>query len=1366
MRKGLLIGILVGIASGIDLKNPASTPEGQMGKQWGETIKNQYGGKGNINKLTDPPTKPQTPYTMPKGNTFYAGSPFCGQGDVQGKTVFASVSVSGNTVYFRWASNPKSGNLDMSASFSGTYLCPAGYCSSWDGTKYTGCYKYTLTSGGLTWQSVDTLDGCTDPSKQPQLPTFYGGEFLKQLLDLYKSTGKEITYSDHKVQDNTVSYYGGELKNCQDVKKNPPQTAYLSNPYSMPDQALYQYFTCDINNDPSCKALHAFVEGTSTGESTAVCVIQRDVNPTPNTISRTDQRICMPGAKLYPDGYNDSSRACFSGDRFFDFSSFFWLECNPDGRGYTLKGFGYWEGAPCGQKTDFPPKPQIEVPYLLDQSIDWTQVGRLSVNRRRGGEGLSDGDKVSPQDLDCVSNDPTPYTVWIKNTFTSSPANNVLEIKIDNAPACNYFKFSRVQGLVGETTGDCSDYEKQGCKVVNEWWTDANGNTYQVIKNGNPVQMLTGCTEILRDESQKVWTSQVQTPQAPPQNCNWPPKTCKTINGQVECRQWWAKRREYKCATTKGSDVKIDLTRQANAVASVDYNPDTGELKYRDDPSQNCSQSGVCSPITTTETRFRCSVDGKDYVSSSLCTGNCFQTFACNQNAYAYLCSKTGQQYPDQNTCQQNCREPMPCNTVYICPTNSQQYSDQSSCLSGCNNCQKQGTCQQTQRYVCSATGQEFTDSSQCQSSCSQTGSCNQEYYCTQGTLSGQNCAVSPTLNCPSGYTASGGICTANPQCPSGTGYNSSTDRCETNPTCPAGYTWNSTVKACVTAPTCSYSGYTWDSSLKTCRANASCPSPGTLNPSRDKCETSATCPSGYTYNSSRNRCEASPQKVCNMSSVSCVWNVPGYGSYSVPLTSSSPSYWSGNTNYYIGGYNVNFYCSVSSSSSSGGAVSAYGQYYITNTGETSYNYGSGSCNSTFYFYVWSPALNQYVPVTISNSGSLVNTCPSGGTFDATNNVCYTGATSCPSGYTYNSSYGICQANPTCPSGGSYNTGLDLCTSSYYSCPSGSTYDSTIGMCKTASVSCPSGTTYDSTNKVCYAGATCPSGGSLNTSTDRCEAQGSLSCPSGFTLSGNQCVAPAQTRYRCSLNGQTYSDQSSCQSACTTQGTCSAVNRYSCSLNGSVYQDQSSCQSACVENIPNCCQAQGLCTGDNRLYPADTCSSQCFKPAQCSPLYNYICSMDSTVFSSNTDCQNYCKQQRPCSLEQVSVTQYMCSLTLLKYETPESCQSACSSGMNCTPQDRSAVVGTAQGGLEEDSKCTSAEARYCVVKLLNSSPPPKYIFDTKECIKSGDTYTCPLGGGVLVEDCRCSAQSSAGFGIAGGTLNIIYQALHDRSCGQ
>lgn len=168
--------------------------------------------------------------------------------------------------------------------------------------------------------------------------------------------------------------------------------------------------------------------------------------------------------------------------------------------------------------------------------------------------------------------------MWLKNTFYPNVPNNVLEIRVDNALACNNFRFSRVQGLVGEIVSDCDQYEKQGCKVINEWWVDANGNRIQVIKNGQPVQQLSGCVEILRDEGQKVWSSVVQTPQSPPQNCNFPPKTCKVINRQSECRQWWQKIREYKCSGR--SMPNPNLSNVEKVIFSTNYDPSSGELSW------------------------------------------------------------------------------------------------------------------------------------------------------------------------------------------------------------------------------------------------------------------------------------------------------------------------------------------------------------------------------------------------------------------------------------------------------------------------------------------------------------------------------------------------------------------------------------------------------------------------------------------------------------------------------------------------------------------------------------------------------------------------------------------------------------------
>jgi hypothetical protein len=512
---------------------------------------------------------------------------------VKDEKVFARVVVSDSTFTFSYASDPYRGVLDRTFSTSFTYLCAGGMCQYWDNVnkRFTSCTKFRVINGQVITQSVATLDGCVNPRNQGQLPSYFAGPLISELLEYYKSIGKPITTSKVNQDTNGIAeYFGGKVENCQGQAKNPPETQYLNNPYTMNDRALYYYFTCNPSQDPTCRAVkRAMEQGNSSG--TRTCVIQRDVRMDP--VGRTDQRVCTPGQKLFPDGYSTASVACFSGDRFFNFSSYFWLECDPDGKGYVLKGWGYWEGAPCGTAGTFPPFPQVQVRYPMNQTLDWVEIGRLSVNRRRGGQGLSDGDRASPTELDCVSNDPTPMKVWMRNTFYSNTRRNVLEVRIDNAPACNFFRWSNITELVGEYVGDCSQYEKDNCKLVNEWWEDANGQRVQVIKDGNPVQQLTGCVEILRDEeSSKNWTSQAQTYQSPPQNCVWPPKTCKTISGSLgtrtECRQWWKKIREYKCGQTSASNYNFDPVKEKtlNILKTLEWDQrSTGQMSYSVDGS-------------------------------------------------------------------------------------------------------------------------------------------------------------------------------------------------------------------------------------------------------------------------------------------------------------------------------------------------------------------------------------------------------------------------------------------------------------------------------------------------------------------------------------------------------------------------------------------------------------------------------------------------------------------------------------------------------------------------------------------------------------------------------------------------------------
>jgi hypothetical protein len=621
MRRVFLISVLVGLVFGLDLRYPENNPGGGKGKEYGERARQEYSGpKGEGNptriKLMQPLTAPNQKVVGPGGYQFDAPAVMCGQGNVKDEKVFARVVVSDSSFTFSYASNPYSGVLDRTFSTSYAYLCAGGMCQNWDDVRkrFTSCVKFRVINGQVITQSVDTLDGCVNPKNQGQLPSYFAGPLISDLLEYYKSIGKPITTSKINQDTNGVAeYLGGKVENCQGQTKTPPQTQYLNNPYTMNDAALYYYFTCDPATDPTCRAAKKVMEQEKSSDI-KTCVIERYF---PTSSNAKPERICTPGQKLFPDGYNSTNNVCFSGDRFFNFSSSFWLECEPDGKGYTLKGWGYWEGAPCGSADIFPPMPQVSFSYPIDRTVDWMQVGRLSVNKR------TVDDLASGQ---CVS-DVNPMRVWLKNTY--SGGNNVLEVKVDNAPACNYFKWSKVDKITNEQTGDCRDFDQNRCKIINEWWEDANGKRIQVIKNGNPVQQLSGCVEILRDEeNNKGWTSNYQTKQAPPQNCNWPPKTCKTIGTRTECRQWWKKIREYKCSQTSADNYNTDPVKNKalKILSTLEWNQNTGQMSYLAED---------CDRIERTNTIFICPATGRQYSSSSSCNSDCFEYITCQPNCPA-----------------------------------------------------------------------------------------------------------------------------------------------------------------------------------------------------------------------------------------------------------------------------------------------------------------------------------------------------------------------------------------------------------------------------------------------------------------------------------------------------------------------------------------------------------------------------------------------------------------------------------------------------------------------------------------------------------------------------------------------------------
>jgi len=617
MRRVLLALVLVGLVFGLDLRYPENNPGGGKGREYGERARREYEGpKGESNptrtKLMQPLTAPNQKVIGPGGYQFDVPAVMCGQGSVKDEKVFARVVVSDSTFTFSYASDPYSGILDKTFSTNYTYLCAGGMCQNWDDVnkRFTSCTRFRVINGQVITQSVDTLDGCVNPRNQGQLPSYFAGPLISDLLEYYKSLRKPITTSKINQDTNGIAeYLGGRVENCQGQPKVPPQTKYLNNPYTMNDAALYYYFTCDPATDPTCRAAKKVMEQERSSDI-KTCVIERYF---PTSSSTQPERICTPGQKLFPDGYTSTSSVCYSGDKFFDFSSSFWLECNPDGRGYTLKGWGYWEGAPCGSTDIYPPMPQVSFPYPIDRTVDWMQVGRLSVNKRNVDDLLSG---------QCVS-DVRPMTVRLKNSYSGN--NNVLEVSVDNAPSCNYFKWSKVSKIVNEQTGDCRGFDQDRCKIINEWWEDANGKRIQVIKDGQPVQQLSGCVEILRDENAKVWTSGWQTAQAPAQNCNWPPKTCKTIGTRTECRQWWRKIREFRCSQTTADNYNFDPVKgkTLKILSTLDWNQSTGQMSYL---AEDCDQ------IIRTNTVFICPITGRQYPSSSSCNSDCYEYITCQPN--------------------------------------------------------------------------------------------------------------------------------------------------------------------------------------------------------------------------------------------------------------------------------------------------------------------------------------------------------------------------------------------------------------------------------------------------------------------------------------------------------------------------------------------------------------------------------------------------------------------------------------------------------------------------------------------------------------------------------------------------------------
>lgn len=484
-------------------------------------------------------------------------------------------------------------------------------------------------------------------------------------------------------------------------------------------------------------------------------------------------------------------------------------------------------------------------------------------------------------------------------------------------------------------------------------------------------------------------------------------------------------------------------------------------------------------------------------------------------------------------------------------------------------------------------------------------------------------------------------------------------------PLCPEG-TLNTQRHMCQADATIKCpSGYTWDSSIDKCVLTPTCPDGGVLNTVRDRCEKTVIneCPEGYTYDSVHDIC---------VKSVDC-----GNGVF-IPERNR---------------------CEKS----------------VTLTCPAGYTLVGNKC-------VADPA------------------CPSGTTYNPTYNKCVESFTKdCPSGYTYNPSTDRCEANPVCPSGFTYNRNTNRCEkqadNSYRCSSNGQTYSS-LTTCQTnckVSGSCSGSLKYE----YCHGIVQCPWGDYpneiRNPNVPLPSSPTSIpECPYGggdyniFVYLGGDWIchlilAKQVSSYTCSLNGQSYSDLSTCQANCVTTGTCSQVG--SCPsgsvLSNGICVANPSCPSGgtfdgnadvCWTNYtPVCPTGTTYDSNANLCVATPTCSSGTLNPDtdKCELVANADCG--GWTYDSNL---NVCYSSPVCSYGLYNEDLHKCVATVSRNcgtYTYDSVNKVCYLPVKC-PVDTAFSLKDTIGYSAELDKCVS---------------------DAEHICPSGDTYTYTWNRSVL-----------------------------------
>ena len=251
------------------------------------------------------------------------------------------------------------------------------------------------------------------------------------------------------------------------------------------------------------------------------------------------------------------------------------------------------------------------------------------------------------------------------------------------------------------------------------------------------------------------------------------------------------------------------------------------------------------------------------------------------------------------------------------------------------------------------------------------------------------------------------------------------------------------------------------------------------------------------------------------------------------------------------------------------------------------------------------------------NTCQLNPTCPSSGSYDGNNDVCFLSyGKSCPSGMGYDSNSNTCIVNAICASRGTLNASIDQCAiNGTDNCQSGYGWNSTYSTC-TSSPSCVAGTT-------------------LNTSTDNCQVSGGYTCSGGFNLSGATCYqAPACTvgTYNTSNKKCDSGSSTSCtgltldatKDICYASSSCLSGGNFDTTADKCWFSYSPTCTSGTYDSASSKCVLDAICNEgalntvlDKCQVPRDvTCAQGVIDPTSGKCTFTATCQNGSTLASS------------------------------------------------------------------------------------------------------------------------------------------------------